>query len=89
MARADGAVSVSAFGAGRSHDEGEVPWPDTADAGISAVRPVREVAPMLWVVVSNAGLVVETSLIVVLGLRVTGPHEEATNGGHLLRGATP
>ena len=32
---------------------------------------------MVWAVVSIAGLFVETSLIVVLGLRVSGPHESA------------
>ena len=41
---------------------------------------------MLWAVVSTAGLLVETSLIVVLGRPVTGPYDEATtlDGSHLV-----
>ena len=38
---------------------------------------------MVWAVLSIVGLLVETSLIVVLGRRVTGPYEEeaALDGG--------
>jgi len=36
---------------------------------------------MVWIVVSIAGLFVETSLIVLLGRRVTGPYEEGIDLG--------
>jgi hypothetical protein len=36
---------------------------------------------MFWAIVSVVGLLVETSVIVALGLSATGPDEEATCAG--------
>src|SRR5688572_21672757 len=59
-------------------EQGAVRRVAAADHANSARGPVRQVPLVVWAVVSIAGLLAETSFIVVLGRRVTCPYEKGT-----------
>ncbi|MGY1616567.1 hypothetical protein ACI797_07430 [Geodermatophilus sp. SYSU D00691] len=46
-----------------------------ADGALCGTTP-RELVAVVWIALSIAGLLVETTVIVVLGRMVTGPYED-------------